>query len=250
MRQARQGRARRGTAAAMAAAAMMASAMAAAGPAAAQGQGARSFPVPEGCEALLTVQMKGCLVSNHFRCEADPEGVQRYISFSGEGPRGASVVDREFQWLESYGTERRERLGEEVPDRASLTELFETGIDTYDFPLIDEAGEEDTLERVVGVDELAGESVSIDGEPLERTRFQMRRLGEDGEELLSVEGEQYVSRERRLFFAGTETVRVDGREFEVDHTPVSFIEPGEPGFFTTAPLYGCETTDISYGVTP
>lgn len=250
MRQARtDGTARR---AAMALSAGLALLGALPGPAGAQGAAPGrtapqdAFPLPEGCEALLTVQMRGCYMANHFRCEADPEGVQRYVTFGGEGARGASVVDAEFQWLESYGTERRERLGDDVADRASLSELFETGTDTYDFPLVDEGGEAPRTERVVGVDQLTGESVTIDGEPLERTTFEMRRVGADGEEIVSVRGAQFVSRERRLFFAGTETVSVDGRTIEIDHTPMAFIEPGEPGFFATAPLYGCETTDISF----
>lgn len=32
---------------------------------------AGSFTPPEGCETFLTVQARGCRVSNHYRCEAD-----------------------------------------------------------------------------------------------------------------------------------------------------------------------------------
>ena len=207
---------------------------------------AQDFTPPPGCEGTLTVQMRGCLVSNHFVCEDDADGVRRSISFREEGPSGASVVDREYQWLETYGAERRERLGEDVPDRASLTELFETGTDTFDFPVIDSSGPDEQTFRIIGVDQLAGEEVEIDGEPLERTRFAVKRLGPEGEEVYSVTGEQYVSRDRRLFFAGTETLEIGGREIEGDNTPVRFIEPGEPGFMTEKPLYECETTDIRF----
>ena len=212
-----------------------------AGPAVAQG-----FTPPEGCEGTLTVQMRGCMVTNHFVCEGDPEGVRRHITFRENGASGASVVDDEYQWLETYGIERRETLGEDVPDPASLTELFETGLDTFDFPVVDTSGEEEVEFRIIGVDELQGEEVEIDGETLERTRFRMKRIDPEGEEVYSVEGEQFVSRDRRLFFAGTETLEIGGRVVEGDNTPVRFIEPGETGFMAERPLYECDTTDIRW----
>ena len=216
-------------------------------PAPAQGsEPSGGFEPPPGCEGTLTVQMRGCMVTNHFVCEGDPEGVRRHITFREEGASGASVIDDEYQWLETYGTERRETLGEDVPDPASLTELFETGTDTFDFPVVESFGDEEVTFRIIGVDELQGEEVEIDGEPLERTRFVMKRLGPEGEEIYSVAGEQYVSRDRRLFFAGTETLEIDGRTVEGDNTPVRFIEPGEPGFMADEPLYECDTTDIGW----
>lgn len=208
---------------------------------------AQGFTPPPGCEGTLTVQMRGCMVTNHFVCESDPEGVQRHITFREEGASSASVVDDEYQWLESYGPERRETLGEEVSDPASLTELFETGVDTFDFPVVDASGPDERVFRIIGVDELQGEAVEIDGEPLERTRFAMKRLDEEtGEEVYSVEGEQYVSRDRRLFFAGTETLEIDGQTVEGDNTPVSFVEPGEPGFMADEPIYECGVTETRW----
>ena len=232
----------RTTLAALGAAALGAvAALVPAGPAAAQG-----FEPPEGCTGFLTVQMKGCMVSNHFTCEGDPEGWKRHVTFRAGGASGASVVDDEYQWLESYGAGRSEKLGLPIEDPASLTELFETGEDGYDFTVIDVASGEPVSSRIVGVDRLDGSEVEIDGEPLLRTIFAMRKLGEDGEEEISVTGGQFVSEERRLFFAGTETVEVDGRTIEVDNTPVRFIEPGEPGFFDMRPAFGCDVSDAAF----
>lgn len=203
------------------------------------------LPLPEGCAGFLTVQAKGCVVSNYFRCEADPEGVQRHLTWFEDRLTGASVVDSEYQWLESYGTNKEEVLGE-APDPASLTDLFETGEDTYEFELIDRSGPEEERFRIIGVDRLEGSEVEIDGEPLSRTIFAMRRINEEtGEEVLSVTGAQFVSEYRRLFFSGTETISLNGRSIDIDHTPVEFIEPGERGFFATTPLYGCGVQDIS-----
>ena len=226
---------------ALAAATIGAAMLAPAGPAAAQG-----FEPPEGCTGFLTVQMKGCIVSNHFTCEADPEGWKRHVTFREGGAAGASVVDDEYQWLESYGTGRSEKLGLPIEDPASLTELFETGEDGYDFTVIDTATGEPVSSRIVGVDRLDGSEVEIDGEPLKRTIFAMRKLDEAGEEEMSVTGGQYVSERFRLFFAGTETIDVDGRTIEVDNTPVRFIEPGEPGFFDMRPSFGCNVSDAAF----
>ena len=203
--------------------------------------------LPEGCAGFLTVQSKGCVVSNYFRCETDPSGVQRHLTYFEDRLTGASVIDEEYQWLESYGASKNEVLGE-APDPASLTDLFETGEDTYEFELIDRSGIEEQRFRIVGVDRLEGSEVEIDGEPLSKTVFAMKRIDDEtGEEVLSVTGAQYVSEYRRLFFSGTETIEVGGRTIDLDHTPVRFIEPGEPGFFSTTPLYGCGVQDIAFG---
>ena len=207
---------------------------------------AESFEPPEGCAGFLTVQMRGCMVSNHFVCEADPEGWRRHVTFRANGPSGASIVDREYQWLESYGATRQERLALPTPDPASLTELFEKGEDTYDFTVIDMGGEEPVESRVVGVDRLEGGTEVIDGQELKRTAFAFRKLDAEGEETISATGAQFVSEDHRLFFPGTETVRVGGRTLDFDNTPVRFIEPGEPGFFDARPLFGCEVSDAAF----
>ena len=225
------------TIAATAAAALLA------GPALAQSE---ALPLPPDCAGFLTVQSKGCMVTNYFRCETDPEGVQRYVTYFEDRLSGASVVDEEFQWLESYGAEREEILGE-TPDPASLTELFAEGEDTYEFELIEQTRGGEQRYRVTGVDRLEGGEVEIDGEPLSRTVFAMKRINDEtGEEVVSVTGGQFASEYRRLFFGGTERVEIGGRVIEVDHSPVEFIEPGEAGFFTTEPIYGCGVQDTGY----
>ena len=207
---------------------------------------ATSFTPPEGCTGFLTVQMKGCMVSNHFTCENDPEGHKRHVSYTEEGPSGASLVDSEYQWLESYGASRQEVLGLPIEDPASLSELFETGEDGYDFTVIDMASGEPVTTRIVGVDRLSGRDGEIDGEPLLGTIFSMRKLDEAGEEELSVTGAQFVSEEYRLFFPGTESITIGERTIEMDNSPVRFVKPGEPGFFTTRPIYGCSVSDAAW----
>lgn len=211
-----------------------------AGPALAQG-----FEPPEGCELQLTVQGRECAVTQYFTCDEDPEGFRRSIQFREGGATGASVVDDEYQWVQTIGGASQERLID-AEDPASLTELFETGEDSFDFTM-QEDGPGGTAEyRIVGIDRLEGGETVIDGVPLQRTIFAYQRLDEDGEALLSVTGSQYVSEDLRLFFAGPETARVGGRVIESDNSPVRFAREGEPGFGDVRPAFGCDVSDIGY----
>ena len=44
---------------------------------------AQTFPVPEGCSGIVTVQQRGCVLVNVWQCEADPEG-DKWIALFGE----------------------------------------------------------------------------------------------------------------------------------------------------------------------
>lgn len=198
----------------------------------------RFFP-PEGCTEELTIQSRGCSVSNIYICAADQPGDSWRVEFNEDGPFFMSKIDYETQWLESYDLfpTSREVLVQPAPDPASLTELLETGIDSYDFV---QRGESGPI-RVVGFDRLTGEEVVIDGEPLLVTEFDARHETTDGV-VLEVSGNEYVSVRHRRFIAGTYTGTARGRPFEDDSTPVDFIYPGEPGFFSKTPLYDCEAS--------
>ena len=192
-----------------------------------------------GCTGLVTVQMKSCTVSHHFTCEADPEGFRRRVDMDEIGLTYTGAVDAETQWVESFHfrSDHSERLEDSPTDPASFTRLTETGTDTYDFrTLSDEVG----TTRYVGADTLTGETVVIDGEELLRTSYRIRAVNEAGEELWSSEGREFIHPEWRVFLAGEGSYRMpNGEVFEVDDTPVDFIFPGDPGFLSPDPVYGC-----------
>jgi hypothetical protein len=216
---------------------MILAALALATPAVAQ----QSFAAPEGCEATLTVQHKGCVMINVWQCEADNEGDQWIALLTQAGVYSVQKVDAEFQWVENYKVTGTERLQTPVDDPASLTELFETQLDTWDFVIETEDGEE----RNVGFDMLTGETIDIDGETLLVTEFQGRKLDAEGNEIEAGSGSQYVSDKHRLFFFGTawdDTTPDD----VIDMSPVEFIYPGEPGFFSDTPKFECNEIDASY----
>lgn len=213
-----------------------------AAPAAAQDappvEDARTFQVPAGCAAYLTVQEASCTVEHLFTCEGDPEGWQRRVEMDEGGVALATVIDRETQWIESdhFAAGFSERLAPSNPDPASLDALLATGLDTYDFST---DSPEYGRTRYVGEDRLTGETVTIDGVALERTAFSIVATDAADKRLWRAEGSQFVSRDWRTFLGGTErVVTADGVE-ELDSTPVEFIEPGEPGFLSVSPKHGC-----------
>jgi hypothetical protein len=215
----------------------IAAALVAATPAVAQ----QGFDAPEGCEGTLTVQHKGCVVINIWQCEADNPGDQWIALFGQGGLFSVQRVDREFQWVESFKVTGDESLIQPADDPASLDELFETQIDTWDFTLETEAGPE----RHVGYDLLTGETVVIDGEELLRTEFQGRTLDADGNEIDAGAGRQYVSEKHRMFFLG-ETWQADSPDDILDMSPVEFIYPDETGFITSQPIYECNQIDAGF----
>ena len=209
----------------------------AAAPAAAQ----QLFEVPEGCAGKLTVQHKGCVVVNVWTCEAGEPGDQ-WLALIGQGGLfSVQRVDDEFQWIESFKVTGNESLEMPAPDPSSLTELLETQVDTWDFTIQTAEGPE----RNVGYDTLTGETVVIDGEELLLTEYQGRTLDGDGREIEASDGRQYVSAKHRLFFLGQSWDK--GAASEVtDLSPVEFVYPDEPGFFTAQPKYECNVIESGY----
>ncbi|PJI84507.1 hypothetical protein BC777_3568 [Yoonia maricola] len=216
---------------------MILTALVAATPAAAQ----QSFAAPEGCEAVLTVQNKGCVMINVWQCDADDPGDQWIALLTQAGVFSVQKVDSEFQWIEAYKVTGNQRLITPAEDSASLTELFETQIDTWDFTLETEDG----TERNVGYDLLTGETTEIDGEVLLNTEFQGRTIDQDGNEIDASNGRQFVSEKHRLFFFGESWPQEDPDQI-VDMSPVEFIYPGEPGFFSDTPKYECNEIDAGF----
>lgn len=202
---------------------------------------AQSFPVPEGCEGVVTVQQRGCIMVNVWQCEADPVGDKWLALFTQSGPFSIQHVDREFQWLESFKMTGNETLVQPATDPASMTELLENGLDTFEFEIKKPAG----TERNVGFDALTGVEMKIDGEPLLQTEFEGRTFDADGNELDHGAGRQYVSAKHRIFFFG-ESWNPETPDQIVDMSPVEFIYPGEDGFFSANPKFECNEIDTRF----
>ncbi len=199
---------------------------------------------PEGCTAFLTVQSRSCIVSHMWTCEGDASDTHWRLSMDQDGPFYLTFTDSEFRWLLSYDLRSglRNTLIEPEEDPASITELFETGSDSMVFSLINENDAGQQIQRnYTGFDMLTGETVEIDGRTLNRTQFSYEY--DLGRGPRRVEGNQFVSRDWRMFFGGTEvTTLPSGETVESDNSPMEFAEPGERGFLSPTPLYDCGDT--------
>lgn len=197
-----------------------------------------TFGLPAGCDAFVTVQGTSCQVEHHFTCAGDPEGHQRRVSLDERGLTYAGQIDNETQWIASFHalTGHSEQLESNPAEPASLSELIETGEDEYDFrTMSDMFGET----RFVGRDTLTGRQVTIDGVTLDETSYDITAYDAAGNEIWSSQGNEFISRNWRTFLSGTGTVTTAEDTFEKDDRPVEFIFPGEPGFLSAQPKYGC-----------
>jgi hypothetical protein len=201
----------------------------------------QSFSAPEGCTATLTVQHKGCVMTNVWQCDIDAPGDQWIALLTQAGVFSVQKVDAEFQWLENYKATGTERLQTPAEDPASLTELFATQIDTWDFVIETETGPE----RNVGFDMLTGETTVIDGETLLNTQFQGRTLDGEGNEIEAGSGRQFVSEKHRMFFFGLAWDDATPDDV-IDMSPVEFVYPGEPGFFSDSPKFECNVIESGF----
>ncbi|WP_288950994.1 hypothetical protein [uncultured Paracoccus sp.] len=206
-----------------------------AGPAA-----AANFTPPSGCKLEITVQNRGCTVSQHYRCDSDAPGDQRVTYFTQEGATFQSRIDRETRWMESTDlrTGLTDVLEDEAEDHASFSTLLRSGQDDFDFWTRSNSGER--LHHV-GQDELTGEKVQIDGMALDVTRFELTTYSESGQVLIRRRGQQFISRTQGRFYGGVETSEDwTGAVQQTNDSPVTFAFPGHPGFGSTTPEYDCD----------
>ena len=199
---------------------------------------AGSFTPPEGCTTFLTVQSKGCRVSNFYTCEAEPAGDKWRADFDQEGMFFLSRVNNEGEWVESYDTgSGTKQVLQDRADPASFSELLSRGRDDYRFSLATD-GAEPT--EVQGHDALTGKTVVIDGEQLQQTEFEYAESAADGSLMRRSYGNEYISAKWRLFFAGPSQWDGGTGFLPMDGSPVKFSEAGEPGFATTQPIFDCD----------
>ena len=208
---------------------------------------AANFTPPDGCRLEVTVQNRGCTVSQHYRCSGDAPGDQWVVYFTPDGARYQSRIDRETRWMESTDLPSGlvDTLEPGARDDASFSTLLQTGADDFDFWTSSSNGER--LHHV-GRDELTGEKVDVDGVELELTRFQLTTYSEAGDVLIEREGQQFISRAQGRFYGGVErSSDWTGAVENTNDSPVSFSFPGQPGFGSTKPEYDCDLQMVRGG---
>jgi hypothetical protein len=201
---------------------------------------AGSFTPPPNCETYLTVQSRQCSVSNHYRCAADAPGDSWRVDFDQEGRFFEAKTDRETQWIESreFNPSNVQTLDPNPADPASFSTLLASGFDSFDFNLSHSNGEHS---HVTGSDRLTGESVVIDDVELQETEFEYTETDMSGNILRQGRGHEYIHPGWRKFFSGpSEIYAGDDTWLPMDSSPKLFINPGEPGFGATQPLFDCD----------
>lgn len=201
------------------------------------------FRPPAGCTAFLTEQSLDCGVTHYYRCEGEPDGTTWSAYVTPDGVISVQQTDPDYQWLQGHyplsGTS--ETFVPPAADPISTRTLVEDGIDTYDFTLREDSRDGSKLMRIRGWDELTGETVTIDGEELERTRFAIQWLDEAGNITSEGSGSQYFSHSMGQFFLGQESYTDDSGTLDYDDRPVTFTRPGQAGFLSMTPLFNCST---------
>ena len=187
---------------------------------------AQKFSLLAGCEAYLTVQNSDCVVSHYFRCAEDLAGEQIRVSFSENNYIYIGTIDEQAQWIFSHhiADEITETLELTPFDRASFSDLMAMDVDDFDFRTMSpEVG----VTRYVGRDTLMGNQVVSDGVTVDETQTWQSQ------------GYEFISRNWRIFLSGKGSITTLSDTFETDGTPVQFITPGEPGFLSIKPEFGC-----------
>lgn len=196
-----------------------------------------TLAMPQGCAAWLTVQRASCSVTHLFRCDNDPDGYQRMISINRDGGSFIVTVDADGQWIETVDmlTGTTELAVPNPTDAYSLTAFLATGTDTFNFSMQDENG---AIMRYFGTDKMTDTTTTIDGIELAITTGEMAGSG-GGLSHWSRTSTDYFSLEWGVGFAGTSNLVFDGAPNAYDDTPVQFDVPGDPGFLSNVPLFGC-----------
>lgn len=200
---------------------------------------AEKFAPPEGCTVFATVQHRGCEISQHYRCDKDPADQQWAVYSDANGPFFASRIDGETRWIESLDLNDgiAETLDTES-EPASFSELLKTGKDDYDFNQVDSMGRST---RYVGTDKLTGRVVTIGGQTLEQTEYDIKAYDGQGRFLWHRTGNDLIHRDWRLFFGDRERFENNsGDVVESTSTPVAIAVPGDKGFLATKPEFDCD----------
>jgi hypothetical protein len=81
----------------------------------------------------------------------------------------------------------------------------------------------------------------MDGVTLDETQFEYIETDDAGTVLRQARGNEYISREFRMFFSGSsEWDDGNGNWLPMDSHPIKFFRDGDKGFESTQPIFDCD----------
>lgn len=196
--------------------------------------------IPEGCTPILTVQTAMCMVSTNWTCGDEPWGV---VSFDTDGllsiirhtSQGAPI-DAEYIWDNSY-----DLVVGEPEDPYSLAMMMLNGRESYALQISHTDPTGTRTQSLTGTDIFTGETLEVSGHSLREIETNVEYLEADGTLNYRATGTLHMLQDPLVLLNGS-GVAVDGQgEFDYDDTPFELIFPGQPGFGSTTPQYGCAT---------
>lgn len=197
---------------------------------------AQVYTVPAGCEAIVTVQSRSCLVRQVMRCADNPDGATIAL-VRQEGEDVLLRQDAGSQTIEavSVGTGEVVRTVV-VTDPIDARLAAKTGHDGFD---LEQDGGPGPRERFAGEMVSDGAPVIIDGVLLVPLAAEtVITTIKTGETRTLRQTLLFEPRERIAYVATTQMTDPPGAL--LDRTPVSFILPGEAGFLSMEPDYDCD----------
>ena len=197
---------------------------------------AQDYVPPAGCEAILTVQGQSCTARHVMRCADNPGGFTVAV-VGAPGIVAFTVFDGGSMATRSEDRETGEVFSANpVADPLDVIAAVQTGADSFDMTVTRDS---DGLQyRHVGEFHRDGDPVLIGGRqlwPLAGTRTISNPAGDQS---VTMHNTMLFDPALRITF-GAQAHRADTGVLTQDWTPVTFALPGEPGFLTMEPAYGC-----------
>jgi hypothetical protein len=196
---------------------------------------AQTYDLPKGCTAFLTIQGQGCQVRHLWTCTSDTEGEFWFASMGVDGVTIISQLSYGSQNLfASFPLSGRTETIAIARDPVDFDAYIANGQDSYDYDFVDDAG---AVMTATGEFTTIDGTVEIDGRSLQQfeRRFVTALPGQETQVTITT---GYVDSGLHTFYTGRSWYE-DNPKNVIDRTPVDFIFPGEPGFLSTLPSYGC-----------
>jgi hypothetical protein len=196
---------------------------------------------PAHCEAVMTVQKRGCVVETIFRCGQGAAMIWRNEEFDAEGPASVSHSTADYVGIEyaqadgSYGVISDPALSYAPHPRDVIAKGTGTGRDSGSIRL---GSFRRPVDLLVALTHLP-DPLILDGVRLDVFDLAAQMKFPDPMPIINGTGKAYYDPVTGVLFSAE--TRMDWPPSDdVPDTPLRIILPGQPGFASTSPTFDCE----------